>query len=209
MSERFRIHELVRLAEMALDATGSAAVSGRVREVPDVRTLRYYTTIGLLDRPCEMRGRTAFYGRRHVWQLVAIKRLQAQGLSLSDVQQRLIGIENRELSRLATLPSGFLDNVSSLLANSEDVIESPPAVAPTRRSRFWETEIKDSDCKPHAGIQAKTVLQVPLSPGVSLMLEGASLEAIDADAWKRLQPAIDRLLTALKDEGVLPRKVGT
>ena len=30
--------------------------NGRVRDVPDRRTIRYYTTIGLLDRPAEVSG---------------------------------------------------------------------------------------------------------------------------------------------------------
>src|SRR5262249_33767362 len=71
-----------RVAE-ALSAGYAGVRSGRVRNVPDCRTIRYYTTLGLLDRPAVMRGRTALYGPRHLLQLVAIKRLQAQGLSLA------------------------------------------------------------------------------------------------------------------------------
>jgi hypothetical protein len=55
-----------------------AADNGQVRAVPDERSIRYYTTLGLIDRPAAMRGRTALYGRRHLAQLVAIKRLQAR-----------------------------------------------------------------------------------------------------------------------------------
>src|SRR5262249_56989090 len=79
--------------------------SGRVRDVPDRRAIRYYTTVGLLDRPAEMRGRTAMYGRRHLLQLVAIKRLQTRGLSLAEIQERLLGLPNSQLESLADLPS--------------------------------------------------------------------------------------------------------
>ena len=75
---------------LAVDYAGQA--SGRVRDVPDRRTIRYYTTLGLIDRPAAMRGRTALYGLRHLLQLAAIKRLQAHGLSLAEVQQRLVGL---------------------------------------------------------------------------------------------------------------------
>ena len=78
--------------------------SGRVREVPDRRTIRWYTTIGLLDRPAAMRGRTALYGRRHLLQLVAIKRLQANGYSLAAVQEELYGATDTTLTRIAQLP---------------------------------------------------------------------------------------------------------
>ncbi|HWB07972.1 MAG TPA: MerR family transcriptional regulator [Pirellulales bacterium] len=75
--------------------------SVRVRDVPDLRTIRYYTTLGLLDRPLDMRGRTAYYGWRHVWQLLAIKRLQLAGVPLVEIQQRLTGAEDRTLKKLA------------------------------------------------------------------------------------------------------------
>ena len=69
--------------------------------MPDLRTIRYYTTLGLLDRPAAMRGRTALYGPRHLLQLVAIKRLQARGLSLAAVQERVVGLSDAALRRLA------------------------------------------------------------------------------------------------------------
>src|ERR1700722_8300979 len=90
-----------RVAE-ALGGPGYDGVpSGRVREVPDRRTIRYYTTLGLIDRPAEMRGRTALYGPRHLLQLVAIKRLQTRGLSLAEIQTRLVGIADAALRKLA------------------------------------------------------------------------------------------------------------
>lgn len=74
--------------------------SGRVRELPNARTIRWYTTIGLVDRPLPTRGRAVRYGRRHVLQLAAVKKLQAQGLPLAEVQQRLIGASDRELAAI-------------------------------------------------------------------------------------------------------------
>jgi DNA-binding transcriptional MerR regulator len=95
------IEELAEQVADALAAGYAGVRSGRVRDVPDMRTIRYYTTLGLLDRPAAMRGRTAYYGQRHLLQLVAIKRLQAQGLTLSEVQRRLLGQANSVLARVA------------------------------------------------------------------------------------------------------------
>src|SRR5271169_6575213 len=86
---------------LALAVGYSGQANGRVRDLPDRRTIRYYTTLGLIDRPAAMRGRTALYGLRHLLQLVAIKRLQANGLSLAAVQQRVVGLSNAALRRLA------------------------------------------------------------------------------------------------------------
>src|SRR5436190_12069671 len=98
------IDELGTQAALALSVDYAGAPNGRVREVPDRRTIRYYTTLGLIDRPAEMRGRTALYGRRHLLQLVAIKRLQARGDSLAQLQKRLLGCTNAQLEAIARLP---------------------------------------------------------------------------------------------------------
>ncbi len=78
----------------------------RVSLVPDARTIRYYTTLGILDRP-RMEGRQARYGKRQVLQLLSVKALQAQGLPLSDIQSRLFGLSDAELeSLLVSLSQG-------------------------------------------------------------------------------------------------------
>jgi hypothetical protein len=88
---------------LAVDYDGQR--SGRVREVPNGRTIRWYTTIGLVDRPAAMRGRTALYNRRHLLQLVAVKRLQASGRPLAEVQGELLGSTDQELERIARVPA--------------------------------------------------------------------------------------------------------
>src|SRR5271166_6534366 len=113
----------------AVLATGYRGVpSGRVRDVPDLRTIRYYTTLGLLDRPAEMRGRTALYGQRHLLQLVAIKRLQARGLSLAAVQERVIGLPNTALRKIADLPA--------------PKPKTEPDPSPARGDSFWRLPAK-------------------------------------------------------------------
>lgn len=71
----------------------------RVSPVPDARTIRYYTTLGLIDRP-QITGRQARYGRRHVLQILAIKALQAINLPLSEIQTRLYGRTDGELEAI-------------------------------------------------------------------------------------------------------------
>ena len=128
MSSLFKIDTLRQFASFALDSTDyRPADSARVRAVPDVRTIRYYTTIGLIDRPAEMRGRTAMYSLRHVEQLVTIKRLQSEGLTLSDIQYRLIGMPAKELSQLASLPTDLQTRVLADPAQAEGASSSPDA----------------------------------------------------------------------------------
>src|SRR5207237_7854518 len=87
--------------ERELGARGllGAAADARVSAAPDARTVRYYTTLGLLDRP-RIEGRQARYGERHLLQLLAIKALQAFDLPLAEIQQRLYGRSDAELKAL-------------------------------------------------------------------------------------------------------------
>ena len=100
MDETWTISELVDEVERRIAAL-PAPKNGQVRAVPDDRTIRYYATIGLLDRPAAMRGRTALYGRKHVAQIVAIKRLQTMGRSLAEIQALWPTLDDATLSRMA------------------------------------------------------------------------------------------------------------
>jgi DNA-binding transcriptional MerR regulator len=97
----YSLPDLIARARQRLEAAGliDAPMDGRVSPLPDVRTVRYYATLGLLDRPV-VQGRDARYTERHVLQLVAVKALQAKGLRLEDVQARLYGRSDRELASL-------------------------------------------------------------------------------------------------------------
>lgn len=97
------LDELVARVAATLGETRPGQPSRRVREVPDRRAIRWYTTIGLLDRP-QLRGRTGWYGPRHVLQLVAIKRLQAAGKPLAEIQAELAGAGDATLREIAQLP---------------------------------------------------------------------------------------------------------
>jgi len=105
---RWTLDELVRLVADAL-AGGAypGAPNGRVRDVPDRRAVRWYTTIGLVDRPAMAGGRAARYGPRHLLQLVAVKRRQAQGRTLAEIQAELAGATEATLHRIAALPEGW------------------------------------------------------------------------------------------------------
>lgn len=99
--EGWTIEELAAAAALALSRQDVGQASARVTSAPNPRTIRYYGARGLLDPPVRFRGRTAVYGTRHLTQLVAIKKLQAQGASLLQVQRRLTGLDDTSLSRLA------------------------------------------------------------------------------------------------------------
>ena len=84
-SPAWTLDELVSRVAAALNGPAyPGAPNGRVRDLPDRRVVRWYTTTGLVDKPA-MSGRTAIYHPRQLLQIVAVKKLQAQGLSLAQV----------------------------------------------------------------------------------------------------------------------------
>jgi DNA-binding transcriptional MerR regulator len=97
----FSLDQLSSEASAQLVSRGlmGTAPDARVSAAPDARTVRYYTTLGLLDRP-RIENRQARYGQRHLLQLVAIKVLQALDLPLAQIQQLMYGRSDAELRQL-------------------------------------------------------------------------------------------------------------
>jgi len=130
----WRVDETWTLSELVAEVAARIAAlpapsNGQVRAVPDERTVRYYGTIGLLDRPLAMRGRTALYGRRHLAQVIAIKRLQTMGRSLAEIQALWPTLDEPTLARMAgiELPSA---GGAPRAAGRRDFWKGEPAVAP-------------------------------------------------------------------------------
>jgi len=96
-----------------------------VSAAPDARTVRYYTTLGLLDRPT-IEARQARYGERHLLQLLAIKALQAVDLPLAEIQQRLYARSDAELRALSR--------------------RSPPKPVNTPRRGSWKRPFRPCAC---------------------------------------------------------------
>jgi DNA-binding transcriptional MerR regulator len=102
-AQEWTLDELIgKVAEQLDDDAYAGAPNGRVRDVPDARAVRWYSTIGLVDRPV-MRGRTAWYGPRHLLQLVAIKRRQSAGFKIAEIQAELAEAPDDVLQSIAAV----------------------------------------------------------------------------------------------------------
>ncbi len=193
------IDELTAAVETALAEGYQGATSGRVRDVPDRRTIRYYTTLGLIDRPAEMRGRTAYYGRRHLLQVVAIKKLQALGRSLAEIQQALTGQPDRELARIAgqdTRCEGPAMEVGRKSRERRDFWREGPAAFESPSPRDDEVRAeessKDASSTEHP---PRTLIGVPLCDGVTLLI--APSRPIDPEERERIRAAAAPLIDTL------------
>ena len=175
--------------------------NGRVRDVPDQRTIRYYTTLGLIDRASEMRGRTALYGTRHLLQLVAIKKLQARGQSLAEVQQALVGQPSAAIARLAGLSLGQLKEQRAQEPSSPRAFwREPPAPAcrPELDEIAPDAE-KSREDRPGADDRPQKFQGVQLAANVTLLLATSrTLADKDLEALRSASGPLIDLLARLK-----------
>jgi len=158
--------------------------SGRVSEVPSVRTIRFYATHGLLDRPLEFKGRTAIYGVRHLHQLVAIKRMQARGLGLEEIQARVIGATDKDLAKLSEMD---LNTVKS-------------TVAPIR-SNFWTDIPDDTTSEPEVPAESG-IAAVRLDESVVLLIDRLARE-LHPDDVEAIHVAAGPLMKLLRSRNLI------
>jgi hypothetical protein len=186
MPAEWTLDELVARVSDALGAAGyPGAPNGRVRELPDRRAIRWYTTIGLLDRPAGMRGRTALYGPRHLAQLVAIKRRQAQGRRLAEIQAELVGADDVTLSGIA-----------GVVAEDGETAASPKRARPA----FWAQPVAaPPPPSTEPGDAGPLLVGVPLDGGAVLLLPAAP----DPDDVAALRAAAAPLIDLLTERGLL------
>jgi DNA-binding transcriptional MerR regulator len=174
----------------------AAAQNGQVRAVPDERSIRYYITLGLVDRPHAMRGRTALYGRRHLAQIVGIKRMQAAGRALADIAR--------------VMP--MLDDATLMRVSGVEVPHRPPP--PAARDSFWRkapvlpspgTPPRPRPApRPESRFAPKLVLE--LARGVTIAID-PDREANDADA-DAIAIVAAPLVAELRRRRLIPAEAG-
>ncbi|MCU0270782.1 MAG: MerR family transcriptional regulator [Acidimicrobiales bacterium] len=189
----YTIEDLEQRVAARLREVDATQPNGQVSQRPDRRTLRYYTTLGLLDRPSEVRGRRAWYGERHVEQVLAIKRLQAAGLPLAEIQSLLVGRPTRELTALAAT---FGDDDHPVLrrlgvrphgaGRSTPAGERPGPPAPPEA--FWRR-------RPQSPSPSEVSTGIPLGDGVVVLVPGSPV--LDATTLHAIRDAAAPLLAAL------------
>lgn len=159
---RWTLDELAQRARQALAADGVRAPNGRVHELGDGgRAIRWYGTKGLVDRPEIGPGHSARYGPRHLLQLVAVKRLQARGLTLAQIQQQLAGATDEALQSAAEIELATLIDAAASDRASAPVQEAARAAVPAPGGRFWAAA---SRAARETAVPAPAPVQVPAPP---------------------------------------------
>ncbi len=151
-------------------------------------------------------GRSARYGPRHLLQVVAIKRRQAGGRALADIQVELLGATDDTLRRIAEIPRELL----APPAGEPDLAPGPapgrpralPEPAPAAgRSQFWARQPAAATpaTPPTVAAGDDGLLHGVRLGGVVLLLAAAP----DADDRAAIRAAAAPLLHLLDERGLL------
>ena len=199
--EEMTLRELVAEAAVALSAAGLEQSSGRVSEVPTPRTIRYYARHGLIDKPVGWRGRAALYGRRHIAQIVAIKRMQADGSSLEQIQLALSGASDAELATRSGIALDAAPEAKPAADDAGAFWRRVPVDAPEPGAARVDTDEEDGEQvgTPYGG---DLLTGARLDPGVALWVEGAR-RALDDDDIAAIKVAAEPLMRLLRARRII------
>jgi DNA-binding transcriptional MerR regulator len=142
--EDLSLEGLIEAADALLPAMAPDQTRYKVRERPDVRTIRYYVSQGLLPKPLGYDGGRARYGGAHLARLLLLKRRQAEHETLSRIARELAALDDAQvIERLLDRPRqarprrvvGPLPSPPS----PESEPEPEPPVAPPARAAATDT----------------------------------------------------------------------
>ena len=174
------LDDLAARANAVLEAMGLEVTDGRAATRIDSRTVRFYQTIGLLPKP-EYEGRRALYSLTHLLRLVAAKRLQSEGHTLTQIQNALPLRSDGQLLRA----------LGDLHADSPNAAKSARTGAP-RAATSASSPTSASSASPTHPTELRAFT---LAKGVTLVIDPAVARStsLDPDA---LAAAIASVLSA-------------
>ncbi len=199
--ELWTIEQLPDQVAALLEHNYEGQRNGRVRELPNGRTIRWYTTIGLVDRPVATRGRTALYGRRHLLQLAAVKKLQSAGRTLAEIQEELLGATDARLAEMAGVQQVDINWPAARISVANDFWKSIAHGRPAAETDTVATGVPDTAID----TVAKVVHGIRIGDSVTVLLDAAT-RAPDADELAAIESAAAPLLELLGRMGLAPTR---
>jgi hypothetical protein len=135
-------------------------------------------------------------------QLVAIKRLQAQGRSLVEIQATLMGVGDSTLAKWSALPEGFSETIESQIGRSDQAASEPTQAG---RENFWTATPNAKAYVARKNHQrsaaATTAVHLKVTDNVTLVIEGVEADAMDARTLAELKPLLESLKRVLDQNG--------
>lgn len=162
--------EFARASEAILAEFDIEQNRGTVSLVPDERTIRYYLTEGLIQPPDERQGTASVFGYLQLLQLIAVKKLQAEHLSIKKIRQLVSGKDEQQLESLLGVTTSL--NKKSNESEAKRYLESllAPSMSlssPARRSPLQEKSSPPKAAAPR-NEDSMSWQRVEIEPGLEL-----------------------------------------
>ncbi len=187
-SQEMGLGGLVTGARELLQQVAPPPNDGRVAEYPDARTIRYYQTIGAVDKPLRYDGRKAVYGYRHLLQVVVIKLLQGVGLSLAQIQRALLGATEAALEAAV---SEVLGGVQPATTASERSLREAPSPTTDISISTLRREPPMTGTEPSVRT-SRALLTVEVMPGVSVTIDPQKVRDPELMLTQIIQSLLER-----------------
>lgn len=216
--ESIRQRKFVGVAELAGEAakilaeSGLAQERGTVSEVPDERTLRYYLGEGLVSPAEDKQGTASVFGYRHLLQLLAVKKLQAEHLPIRKIRELVERREVRDLERLLGIEGGAVSKNEALSYLEKLLTKPQPASQPSAAKSFSSAansppslarSVPPSQVSPGSS-GSNAWERVEIEPGLELHVQSQYQPPTDASGLRKLAQHIMRLIESRGQQ--TPRK---
>jgi DNA-binding transcriptional MerR regulator len=169
--------ELAAAAAQLVDELVPAQKRGSVTDLPDERTVRYYLAEGLISTVSEKQGTASLYGYRHLLQLLAIKRLQADYLPIRKIRELIENKTEAELEELLGL--GVQPGRNPALEYLKPLLERPLASALAAEVSLFRRE---SSPEPPSAVWSRFEVE----PGLELHIRDDYQPPTEAKERRRL-----------------------
>ncbi len=165
---------------------------------PNIRLLRHYTQLGVLDRP-ERRGKEAYYGYRQLVQYLAARWLLQDGWMLAKIVEVTATRTTAEL--LALLPGTPLNPVQELIQRFKaSTSTSTSDSITTRQTQLLQQRSRLQKVLPDLGntggvVQRRDRVQLDLTDWCQVLLDADRLPGLTTEEADRLGEALAAALT--------------
>ena len=191
----FTMHKLIAILKEQIPLVVPSQIKYRVTEIPTARTIRFYTTNRIVDKPAVRDGSHVLYGYRHLLQILAVKYLQSQYLPLVKIRSLVEKADNRELELLipALAPTTAAYHgpaVQERRIGERSILQSARIDPPPPPSEREPVDTATSAAEPH-----DTWHRIEVGPGIELHVHAT---AISGENRERLRGALLRELGVLR-----------
>lgn len=192
--------EFARVAERILSELGIEQERGTVSFAPDERTIRYYLSEGLIQSADEKQGTASVFGYKHLLQIVAVKKLQAEHLPIRKIRELVADKDEQQLESLLglTAASGSKNKINeaktyleSLLTTSTQ-FQGSPDHSSSKQYRSLPSAAQQSSSEQTASWQ-----RVEIEPGLELHIRSDYAPPTSSARTRNLADRIRAAITRL------------